>query len=96
MSAMFYCPPLLSSSILPKLSHLTLPFPPLLFPPLLSSPLHIQYQQQYLSVIIVLVFLLILPFIFDFLARHYEGMKLESEIQNSIMTRYFYYQVRTH
>ena len=30
---------------------------------------------------------------FDFLARYYEGMKLESEIQNSIMTRYFYYQL---
>ena len=52
-----------------------------------------QYQQQFLSVLIVLTFLLILPFIFDFLARNYEGMKLESEIQNSIMTRYFYYQL---
>jgi hypothetical protein len=31
--------------------------------------------------------------VFDFLARYYEGMKLESEIQNSIMTRYFYYQL---
>ena len=30
---------------------------------------------------------------FDFLARYYEGMKLESEVQNSIMTRYFYYQL---
>ena len=28
-----------------------------------------QYQQQYLSVLIVLVCLLVLPFIFDFLAR---------------------------
>ena len=63
-------------------------------PPSLSLSLSLsQYQQQYLSVIIVLVFLLVLPFIFDFLARNYEGMKLESEIQNSIMTRYFYYQV---
>ena len=32
-----------------------------------------QYQQQYLSVLIILCFLLILPFIFDFLARNYEG-----------------------
>lgn len=45
-------------------------------------------QQNYLSVIILLMFLLILPFIFDTLARNYEGMKLESEIQNAIMTRY--------
>lgn len=44
-------------------------------------------QQNYLSVIILLMFLLILPFIFDTLARNYEGMKLESEIQNTIMTR---------
>ena len=45
-------------------------------------------QQYYLSVIILLMFLLILPFIFDTLARNYEGMKLESEIQNAIMTRW--------
>ena len=44
-------------------------------------------QQYYLSVVILLMFLLILPFIFDTLARNYEGMKLESEIQNAIMTR---------
>lgn len=50
-------------------------------------------QQNYLSVVVLLVFLLILPFIFDFSARYYECMKLESEIQNSIMTRYFYYQL---
>ena len=41
----------------------------------------------------MLIFLLLLPFVFDFVARYYEGMKLESEIQNSIMTRYFYYQL---
>jgi hypothetical protein len=52
-----------------------------------------EQQQNFLSVIIILCFLLVLPFIFDSLARYYEGLKLESEIQNSIMTRYFYYQV---
>jgi len=51
------------------------------------------YQQQYLSVCIILGFLLLLPFIFDFLARYYEGIKLESEIQTTIMTRYFWYQL---
>lgn len=50
-------------------------------------------QQQLMSAVVMLVFLLILPFIFDYLARNYEGMKLESEVQNSIMTRYFYYQL---
>lgn len=45
-------------------------------------------QQNYLSVVILLMFLLILPFIFDTLARNYEGMKLESEIQNAIMSRF--------
>lgn len=50
-------------------------------------------QQNFLSVCILLLFLVTLPFVFDFLARNYEGMKLESEIQNAIMTRYFYYQL---
>lgn len=50
-------------------------------------------QQELLSVVILLCFLLILPFIFDYVARNYECMKLESEIQNSIMTRYFWYQL---
>lgn len=50
-------------------------------------------EQNLVSVFILLGFLLMLPFIFDVLARYYEGMKLESEIQNAIMTRYFYYQL---
>lgn len=50
-------------------------------------------QQSFLSVCILLGFMLMLPFIFDILARKYECLKLESEIQNSIMTRYFYYQL---
>lgn len=50
-------------------------------------------QQNLVSVIILLGCLLMLPFIFDILARNYECMKLESEIQNAIMTRYFWYQV---
>eukprot|EP00597_Dinobryon_sp_UTEXLB2267_P009397 CAMPEP_0170086304 /NCGR_PEP_ID=MMETSP0019_2-20121128/21018_1 /TAXON_ID=98059 /ORGANISM="Dinobryon sp., Strain UTEXLB2267" /LENGTH=640 /DNA_ID=CAMNT_0010303293 /DNA_START=83 /DNA_END=2005 /DNA_ORIENTATION=+ len=50
-------------------------------------------QQLYASAVIMLVFLLGIPWVFDFVARYYEGMKLESEVQNSIMTRYFYYQL---
>ena len=34
------------------------------------------FVQGYFSVLVMLVFLLILPFIFDFLARYYEGTKL--------------------
>jgi Calcium-dependent channel, 7TM region, putative phosphate/Late exocytosis, associated with Golgi transport/Cytosolic domain of 10TM putative phosphate transporter len=49
--------------------------------------------NQYLAVGVLLILLSILPFLFDVIARSYEGRKLESEIQNSIMTRYFYYQL---
>ncbi len=60
----------------------------------LSSSNQLPQQAQYfLSAIIIICFLLVLPFIFDLIARYYEGMKLESEVQNSIMTRYFYYQL---
>jgi Calcium-dependent channel, 7TM region, putative phosphate len=50
-------------------------------------------QQELCSVVILLCFLLVLPYIFDWVARNYECMKLESEIQNSIMNRYFWYQL---
>lgn len=53
----------------------------------------VEQQQNFLSVIIILMFLLVLPFIFDTIGRYYECFKLESEIQNTIMTRYFYYQL---
>lgn len=49
--------------------------------------------NQYLAVLILLILLVLLPLIFDQLSRYYEGLKLESEIQNSIMSRYFYYQL---
>ena len=49
--------------------------------------------NQYLAVGVLLILLSLLPFLFDMIARSYEGRKLESEIQNSIMTRYFYYQL---
>ena len=49
--------------------------------------------NQYLAVALLLILLSILPFIFDLIARSYEGRKTQSEIQNSIMTRYFYYQL---
>jgi hypothetical protein len=49
--------------------------------------------NQYLAVLILLILLAVLPFIFDFVARFYEGFKCESKIQDLIMTRYFYYQL---
>jgi hypothetical protein len=49
--------------------------------------------NSYLALGLLLILLSLLPVIFDIIARNYEGLKLESEIQNSIMTRYFYYQL---
>jgi len=49
--------------------------------------------NQYLAVMVLLILLAVLPFIFDFTSRFYEGLKCESEIQDLIMTRYFYYQL---
>eukprot|EP01041_Mallomonas_annulata_P001199 gene1199-2331_t len=49
--------------------------------------------NQYLAVVILVTLLSLLPIVFDIIARNYEGRKLESEIQNSIMARYFYYQL---
>ena len=50
-------------------------------------------QGQLFTASLLLALLLCLPFGFDAIARYYEGMKLESEIQDSIMTRYFWYQL---
>lgn len=52
-----------------------------------------QLVNSYLSLLFLLILLAVLPFLFDFIARYYEGAKTETEIQNSIMTRYFYYQL---
>ena len=60
---------------------------------LYSNTVIYQVANNYLAVGLLLVLLSLLPIIFDVIARSYEGLKLESEIQNSIMTRYFYYQL---
>jgi hypothetical protein len=49
--------------------------------------------NEYLAVVVLLILLALLPFVFDFVARFYEGLKCESDIQDLIMTRYFYYQL---
>lgn len=52
-----------------------------------------QIANSYLALLLLLLLLALLPFVFDFIARYYEGLKTEIDIQNSIMTRYFYYQL---
>jgi calcium permeable stress-gated cation channel len=49
--------------------------------------------NSYLASMLLIVVLALLPFIFDFSARWYEGIKLESRIQESVMTRFFFYQL---
>ena len=49
--------------------------------------------NSYLAALILIIALAILPFIFYFCAKLYEGIKLESEIQASVMARYFWYQI---
>jgi hypothetical protein len=51
------------------------------------------FLNQYLAVVVLLLIITCLPFLFDFVARHYEGLKRESDVQQSIMTRFFYYQL---
>ena len=47
----------------------------------------------YLPVVLLLMLISILPFMFYGVARHYEDRKTESDVQKSIIGRYFYYQV---
>ncbi|CAM9127762.1 unnamed protein product [Ectocarpus fasciculatus] len=47
----------------------------------------------YLPVVLLLLLMLLLPFLFQALAYRYERRKSHSEVQQSILTRYFTYQV---
>jgi len=49
--------------------------------------------NDYLPFLVILILMALLPLIFDLLARYYERVKCESEIQLSIMNRFFYYQL---
>lgn len=57
-----------------------------------NTPIY-NFLNNYLALALLLCLLALLPLIFDTIARYYEGLKLESEIQNSISNRYFYYQL---
>lgn len=48
----------------------------------------------YLPVVALLTLILILPIIFQAIAEKYEHRKTRSEVQRSVLFRYFYYQVR--
>ena len=52
-----------------------------------------QVLNDYVPFILILALMAILPLVFDMTARYYERLKCESEIQKSIMNRYFYFQL---
>ena len=51
------------------------------------------FVNGYLPVVALLAFIMILPVLFEFLAVNYEHRKTFSDVQASMMGRYFYYQV---
>ena len=51
------------------------------------------FVNGYLPVIALLTLILILPVIFEFIARKYERRKTISDVQRSMLGRYFYYQI---
>ncbi len=51
--------------------------------------------NAYLPVVTLLAIIMILPLIFEFIAVSYEKRKTLSDVNKSIVSRYFYYQVRT-
>lgn len=52
------------------------------------------FINGYLPVVALLVLIMILPVIFGLVATNYEHRRTQSDIQRSILGRYFYYQVR--
>eukprot|EP00981_Chlorochromonas_danica_P012618 scaffold5218_cov150-Ochromonas_danica.AAC.10 len=52
-----------------------------------------EFFNYYLAIGTLLILLALLPYCFDFLARSYEGRKVESAVQSSILHRLFYYQL---
>jgi hypothetical protein len=51
------------------------------------------FVNGYLPVVLLLWLISILPHMFYAVARHYEDRKTESDVQKSIIGRYFYYQL---
>lgn len=51
------------------------------------------FINGYLPVVALLTLIMILPIIFEWVAINYENRKTYSDVQNSILNRYFYYQL---
>jgi len=51
------------------------------------------FVNGYLPVVGLLVLVLILPAIFESVAEKFEKRKTKSDVQKSVLQRYFYYQV---
>ena len=49
--------------------------------------------NAYLPVVLFLSLIMVLPYIFEWIAVSYEGRKTNSDITRSMIDRYFYYQV---
>ena len=52
-----------------------------------------RFVNGYLPVAALLALTMVLPVIFEFLAKNYERRKRLSDVQNSMLGRYFYFQV---
>ena len=50
-------------------------------------------EKGYLPVVMLLTIITILPLVFHAVALHYEDRKTRSDIQKSIIGRFFYYQL---
>lgn len=51
------------------------------------------FINAYLPVVFLLTIIMLLPYIFEWVAVSYERLKTQSEVERSILNRYFYYQV---
>jgi Uncharacterized integral membrane protein len=51
------------------------------------------FINAYLPVVALLGLIMLLPIIFDWVARSYEKRKTQSDVQRSLVGRYFYYQL---
>jgi len=58
-----------------------------------NNPSGYALVNNYVAYILLFIIIAILPLIFDVVARKYECVKCESRVQESIMNRFFYYQL---
>ena len=52
------------------------------------------FVNTWLPVVTLMILMTLLPYVFQYLATKYENRKTYSNIENSILRRYFLYQVR--